>query len=86
MYYKTASSAVDAARENIEFRGYKVCEDDWRTKIAHGGRYNRLRPSTGEYHSFTISLFKNDKPQRKCLHITLYGMASGNFELVSYLN
>ena len=86
MYYKTASEAADVARQNIESRGYKVCEDDWRTQIAHGGRYNRLRPPVGVSHSFTISLFKNDKPQRKCLHITLYGMNSGRFELVDYLN
>lgn len=86
MYYKTAIGAAEAARELTEALGYQVCENDWTTQIVHGGRYNRLRPSVGMNHSYSISLLKNDKPQRKCLQISLYGMPSGKFELVNYVN
>lgn len=86
MYYKTAIEAAEAARELTEALGYQVCENDWTTQIVHGGRHNRLRPSVGMNHSYSISLLKNDKPQRKCLQISLYGMPSGKFELVNYVN
>ena len=86
MYYKTAIGAAEAARELTEALGYQVCENDWTTQIVHGGIHNRLRPSVGMNHSYSIALLKNDKPQRKCLQISLYGMPSGKFELVNYVN
>ena len=51
-----------------------------------GGRYGRLRPGVGETHKFSISLIKNDKPQKKNLNISLYGMESGKYELTYYIN
>ncbi len=86
MYYKTAIGAAEAARELTEALGYQVCENDWTTQIVHGGRHIRLRPAIETYHCFSIALLKNDKPQRKCLQISLYGMPSGKFELVNYVN
>tara|TARA_R100000951_G_scaffold63991_2_gene53806 strand:- start:6517 stop:6855 length:339 start_codon:yes stop_codon:yes gene_type:complete len=85
-YYKTASAAADAAREMAEKRGFEIDEDDWQSKIAMGGSYNRLRPGKGKTHSFTIGLLKNGKPQRKMLQISIYGMPGGSFELTSYIN
>ena len=86
MYFKTAGSAVEFAKEQAEKKGYKVDYSDWFTQIACGGRYGRLRPSVGEYHKFIIELSKDNKKVNKCLSITLYGMDSGNFELVNYIN
>ena len=85
-YFKTASEAVDYARKMIEKRGFEIDEDDWQSKIALGGKYNRLRPSIGKTHSFSIGLLKNGKPQRKALQISLYGMPSGKYELTYYIN
>ena len=85
-YFKTASEAVDAARTMAEKKGYEIDEDDWHSQIALGGKYNRLRPGIGKTHSFIIGLLKNDKPQRKGLSISLYGMDSGKFELTYYIN
>lgn len=84
-YYPTASGAAQIARDRAEKRGYEIDEDDWFNNIAVGGKYNRLRPSIGDTHSYTIRLLKNGKPQRKSLRITIYGMASGSYELVDYI-
>jgi len=86
MYFKSATSAAEFAKQETESKGYKVDWSSWFTQIACGGRYGRLRPAVGEYHSFTIELSKDNKKVDKCLSITLYGMDSGNFELVNYIN
>lgn len=86
MYFKSATSAVEFARKETENKGYRVDWSSWFTQISCGGRYGRLRPSIGEYHKFIIELSKDNKKVNKCLSITLYGMDSGNFELVNYIN
>ena len=85
-YFKSASEAADAARAMAEKKGYEIDENDWHSQIALGGKYNRLRPGVGKTHSFIVQLLKNGKPQRKALSISLYGMASGNYELTTYIN
>jgi hypothetical protein len=85
-YFKTASQAVDFAREMAEKKGYEIAEEDWQTQIAMGGKHNRLRPGIGKTHSFSVGLTKNGKPQRKSLNISLYGMESGSYELTYYIN
>jgi hypothetical protein len=85
-YFKSASEAVDAARTMAEKKGYEIDENDWHSQIVLGGKYNRLRPGVGKTHSFIVQLLKNDKPQRKALSISLYGMPSGNYELTTYIS
>ena len=85
-YFKTAGQAVEFAKAQAEKKGFTIDEDDWNNQITHGGRYSRLRPSVGKTHSFIIGLLKNDKPQRKGLSISLFGMDSGNYELTYYIN
>jgi hypothetical protein len=85
-YFKSASEAADSARAMAEKKGYEIDENDWHSQIALGGKYNRLRPGVGKTHSFIVQLLKNGKPQRKALSISLYGMASGNYELTTYIN
>lgn len=86
MYFESATAAVEHATSQAKMKGFIVDENDLFTQIACGGRYNRLRPSVGNYHSFQIGLTKVGKKQSKCLSITIYGMASGKFELVDYIN
>lgn len=86
IYHKSFSSASDAARTYAEKKGFKIDENDWQTQVALGGKYSRSRPSIGKTHSFTVGLLKNDKPQRKGLNFSVYGMESGNFELTVYIN
>ena len=63
-----------------------IDENDFSTQITHGGRYGRTRPPIGKTHSFIIALSKGNKAVKESLTITLYGMASGNYELVHYIN
>ncbi len=86
MYYKSATDAVEAALIETEKRGYIVDENDFSTQITYGGRYGRARPPIGKTHSFILSLSKGKKAVKESLTITLYGMASGNYELVNYIN
>ncbi len=85
-YFKTASAAVQFAKTQTEERGFEIDDKDWNSEITMGGRYGRLRPGVGETHKFSISLIKNDKPQKKNLNISLYGMESGKYELTYYIN
>ena len=85
-YFKTASEASEYAKKQAEKKGFQVDEDDWQSQIGMGGRYNRMRPSVGKTHSFSIGLTKNGKPQKKSLNISLYGMDSGKYELIHYIN
>jgi hypothetical protein len=85
-YYDSATEAVNAAKADIEKRGFEVDENDWQDQIAMGGKYGRLRPGTGKTHKFTVGLVKNGKPQRKALQISLFGMPRGKYELTYYVN
>jgi hypothetical protein len=85
-YHTTFTSASDAARDYAEKKGFTIDDDDWQTQVALGGKYSRSRPSVGKSHTFTVGLFKDGKPQRKALTFTVYGMESGKYELVAYVN
>jgi hypothetical protein len=85
-YFNSFTEASQAARVYALKKGYTVDEDDWFREVATGGRYNRARPGVGKTHSFSVGLLKNGKPQRKGLNFSVYGMESGKFELVVYIN
>ena len=85
-YFNSFSAAADYARESAESRGYEIDEEDWQSQIAMGGKYTRSRPGEGKTHKFSIGLLKDGKPQRKALHIIVYGMESGSYELTHYIN
>ena len=85
-YFNSCADAVQYAKEQTEKKGFEINQQDWFTKINLGGKYSRLRPNVDEYKTFIVGLIKNDKEQRKCLSITLYGMQSGKFELTFYVN
>lgn len=81
IYHNTYSSAVNAALEYAKLRGYDVVEDDVWNEISIGPK----KPSDGKTNRATIGLLKNGKPQRKALHIQIYGMGN-KFELNAYVS
>jgi hypothetical protein len=85
-YHNSFTHAAEAAKAYAIKKGYEINEDDWQTQVALGGRYSRSRPGVGKTHSFTVGLLRNDKPQRKALHFSVYGMESGKYELTAYVN
>ena len=80
VYHKSYTSAIEAARNYAEKKGYEINNDDAFTKIGVGPR----KPSSGKTNRFSIELTKDGKPQRKMLHIQVYGMKN-SYELNAYI-
>jgi uncharacterized small protein (DUF1192 family) len=80
VYHNSYTSAINAAREYAEKQGYTINDDDSFTKIGMGPR----KPSEGKTNKFSIELSKDDKVQRKQLHIQVYGMRT-KYELNCYI-
>jgi hypothetical protein len=80
LYYKTLGDAIDAAVNMAENKGYEVDDHELFVQFGTGGiRYEETK-------SAEISLLKNGKPQKEALHISIYRMPSGNYELTTYIN
>ncbi len=79
-YHKSYTSAINAAREYAEKKGYEINDDDAFTKIGMGPK----KPSEGKTNRFSIELSKDGKPSRKQLHIQVYGMRN-SYELNAYI-
>ena len=72
VYHKTYTSAINTAREYAEKKGYEIDDDDAFRQIGMGPR----KPSDGKTNRFSIQLTKDGKPQKKHLHIQVYGMGT----------
>jgi hypothetical protein len=80
VYHKSYTSAIEAARQWAEKQGYEIDNDDAFTKIGVGPK----KPSEGKTNRFSIELTKDGKPQKKQLHIQVYGMKN-SYELNCYI-
>jgi hypothetical protein len=81
VYHKTYTSAINTALEYAEKKGYTYDRDEVAREIGMGPR----KPKDGDTNRFTISLKKDDKEQKKSLHIQVYGMKE-TYELNCYIN
>jgi hypothetical protein len=81
VYHKTYTSAINTALEYAEKRGYTYDKEEVAREIGMGPR----KPKNGDTNRFTISLKKDDKEQKKSLHIQVYGMKE-TYELNCYIN
>lgn len=72
VYHKTYTSAINTALEYAEKQGYEYDKEETASKIGMGPK----KPSDGKTNRFSIELTKNGKPQRKQLHIQVYGMGT----------
>jgi hypothetical protein len=80
VYHKTYTSAISAARNYAEKKGYEINDDDAFRQIGMGPR----KPSEGKTNKFSIELSKDGKVQRKKLQIQVYGMKN-SYELNAYI-
>jgi hypothetical protein len=80
VYHKSYTSAINAAKEYAEKKGYEINDDDSFTKIGMGPR----KPSEGKTNRFDIELSKDGKIQKKKLQIQVYGMKN-SYELNAYI-
>jgi len=81
VYHKSYTHAIEAAEVYARKKGYEIDDDEMFTKVA----MNSKRPSVGKTTRVSLELLKNGKPQRKMLHIQVYGMKNG-YELNTYIN
>lgn len=81
VYHKSYTSAINAALDYAENKGYSYDKDETADKIGLGPK----KPSEGKTNRFTIGLKKDGKEQKKSLHIQVYGMRN-NYELNTYIN
>ena len=81
VYHKSYTSAVNAALEYAEKKGYTYDQEEVASEIGLGPK----KPKEGDTNRFTISLKKDDKEQKKALHIQIYGMKE-KYELNCYIN
>jgi len=80
VYHKSYTSAIQAAKEYAEKKGYEINDDDSFRQIGMGPR----KPSEGKTNKFSIELSKDGKVQRKKLQIQVYGMKN-SYELNAYI-
>jgi hypothetical protein len=81
VYHNSFSSAVQTAQQYVEARGYTLDEQEWFNRISTGPR----KPQEGETNSYTLTLYKDGKEQRKSFHIQIYGMRD-RYELNAYIS
>lgn len=81
IYHKSYTSAINAALDYAEKKGYTYDKEETADKIGAGPK----KPSEGKTNRFTITLKKDDKEQKKALHIQVYGMGE-KYELNCYIN
>ena len=81
LYHKTYSDAVQHAADVAKKQGYEIDQDSWDSEISFGQR----KPSKGKTVSKKVELTKGGKSQKKKLHIQVYGMDSGKYELNMYI-
>lgn len=80
VYHNMYSSAIDAALEYAKSKGYEVDEDDVWNQISVGP----AKPKEGVTNKASLNLSKDGKPQKKMLHIQIYGMKN-KYELNAYI-
>jgi hypothetical protein len=80
VYHDSYTSAINAAKAYAEKKGYTINDDDSFRKIGMGPK----KPSEGKTNKFSIELSKDDKVQKKQLHIQVYGMKT-KYELNCYI-
>jgi predicted phosphodiesterase len=81
VYHKSYTHAIEAAEAMALKKGYTIEDDEMFTKVG----MNSKRPSVGKTTKVNLELLKNGKPQKKMLHIQVYGMKNG-YELNAYIN
>jgi hypothetical protein len=85
IYFKSYTDALNHVKQSVEEQGYDIDSEDWTTQITFGQR----KPSEYKTNSFHIILNKNDKKQKKKLHLQIYNIGNNNkkpFELNYYIS
>lgn len=76
-YFATQAAALDFAFTSVNDRGYTVDEPQsiWTEHVAYG---------TTVHYNLPLIVMRTGNPARKWLHIALYRIDSGRYELTFY--
>jgi hypothetical protein len=81
VYHDTFSSAVQTVAEYVTKKGFELNEDEWFNEVSTGPR----KPSEGETNQYSLTIYKDGKPQKKMCHFQVYNMGN-KYELNMYFN
>jgi len=80
IYHKTLRAALEKAEEYAAKKGYTIDPEEMFRLFGTGGvSYETTKKGS-------LTLYKDGVPQKKMLHIQIYRMPSGNYELNDYIN
>lgn len=82
VYHNLYSSAINAVEIYANSQGYTLDPKEY------GDAYIDafFKPNDGKTKKDTLTLFKNDKEQKKSLHVQIYNRGNDKFELNMYIN
>ena len=82
IYHPTFSAAVQHAKDHTKkAHGFDVDQDSWDREVTFGQR----KPSPGKTAIKKVNLTKDGKSVKKRLHMQVYGLDSGKYELNKYV-
>jgi len=89
IYHKSYSDAVSEIEKFVKKNGYTLDDESDKENIGSQmfdeiGRGPK-KPTNGKTNKFDLKLYKNNKEQKKMLHVQIYG-DEGRFELNMYIS
>lgn len=81
VYHNQYSTAIDEVEKYANAMGYELDQEEYSDTYVDAF----FKPNDGQTKKDTLTLYKNDKKQRKALHVQIYGMGN-KFELNMYIN
>lgn len=82
VYHNSYSSAIDAVEQYATQLGYELDQAEYSNAYIDAF----FKPKPGKTKKDTLTLYKKGKEQKKALHVQIYGMGNGRFELNMYVN
>jgi hypothetical protein len=83
LYHDSYTSAVNTGLKHAEIKGYTYDDDEVAVLVGMQSR----KPGRGKTTTVHIPLYKNEKPQKKALHIVVYNKETNTntYELTAYI-
>ncbi len=83
IYHRTYSSTIDEIERYAAMKGYHLDSEEYGNAYVDAF----FKPKEGATKKDTLSLYKNDKEQKKALHVQIYGRSgTAGYELNMYIN
>lgn len=82
IHHKTLASAIEVAVASAKRQGFEISEDEIFRKVTTA----YIRKGAGKTNEYHLELTKGGVAQRKQLHIQVYNMDGGTYELNFYIS